>query len=55
MSRLRRLKKLRRKNRIKATACGLALALVIGSAQGLGTYALFTDVEDASSNLAIST
>lgn len=55
MSRLRRLKKLRRKNRIKATACGLALALAIGSSQGLGTYALFTDVEDVSSNLAIST
>ncbi len=55
MSRLRRLKKLRRKNRIKATACGLALALAIGSVQGLGTYALFTDVEDVSSNLAIST
>lgn len=55
MSRLRRLKKLRRKNRIKATACGLALALAIGSAQGLGTYALFTDVEDVPSDLAIST
>ncbi|MDY3960016.1 TasA family protein [Romboutsia timonensis] len=55
MSRLRRLKELRRKNRIKATACGLALALAIGSSQGLGTYALFTDVEDVPSDIAIST
>lgn len=55
MSRLERLKELRRKNRMKATACGLALALAIGSAQGLGTYALFTDTEDVASNLTIST
>lgn len=55
MSRLRRLKERKRKNRIKATACSLAFALVIGSAQGLGTYALFTDTEDVDSNLAIST
>ena len=55
MSRLERLKELRRKNIIKATACGLALALAIGSAQGLGTYALFTDTEDVASNLTIST
>lgn len=55
MSRLERLKELRRKNRIKATTCGLALALAIGSAQGLGTYALFTDTEDVPSDLAIST
>ena len=55
MSRLERLKELRRKNRMKATACGLTLALAIGSAQGLGTYALFTDTEDLASNLAIST
>lgn len=54
MSRLRRLKE-RRKNRIKATSCGLALALVMGSAQGLGTYALFTDVEDVPSDIALST
>lgn len=53
MSRLRRLKE--RKNRIKATACGLALSLSIGSIQGLGTYALFTDREDIASELAIST
>ena len=53
MSRLKRLKE--RKDRIKVIACGLALALAIGSAQGLGTYALFTDTEDISSNLSIST
>ena len=53
MGRLRRLKK--GNDKIKATACGLALALVIGSTQGLGTYALFTDTEDVASNLAIST
>lgn len=55
MSRLERLKELRIKNRMKATVCGLALALAIGSAQGLGTYALFTDTEDVASNLTIST
>lgn len=55
MSKLRKLKKEKRKNRIKATSCALALALAIQSAQGLGTYALFTDSEDVASNLAIST
>ncbi len=53
MSRFIRLEE--RKNRIKATSCALALALVIGSAQSLGTYALFTDTEDLASNIAIST
>lgn len=53
MSRLRKLKE--RKNRIKATACGLSLALAVGLAQDLGTYALFTDTEEVSSDLAIST
>ncbi len=55
MSRFRRLKDRRRKNRIKATSYGLALALAVGSAQGLGTYALFTDTEKVPSDLAIST
>ncbi|MGL5328940.1 MAG: TasA family protein [Peptostreptococcaceae bacterium] len=55
MSRLIRLKDEKRKNRIKVASCGLALALAMGSAQGLGTYALFTDNEDISSDLAIST
>lgn len=54
MSRLRRLKEERRKNRLKAASCGLSLALVIGLAQGLGTYALFTDTEDIYSELDIS-
>lgn len=55
MSRFRRLKDRRRKNRIKATSYGLALALAVGSAQGLCTYALFTDTEKVPSDLAIST
>ena len=55
MARLRRLKERKRKNKIKIAACSLALALSIGSVQGLGTYALFTDIEDVGSNLSIST
>ncbi len=55
MGRLRRLKERKRKNRIKTTACSLALALAIGSAQGIGTHALFTDTEDIANNLTIST
>lgn len=54
MSRLKKLKERKIKNKIKATSCGLALALLIGSVQGLGTYALFTDNVDVS-KLAIST
>lgn len=55
MSRLRRLKERKIKNRIKAAPCGLALALVIGSAQSLGTYALFSDTEDIINKIDIST
>ena len=55
MSRLRRLKERKRKNKIKVTTCSLALALAIGSAQGLTTYAMFTDTADVDSNIAIST
>ncbi len=55
MSRFRRLKDRRRKNRIKATSYGLVLALAVGSAQGLGTYALFTDTENVPSDIALST
>lgn len=55
MSRLRRLKERKRKNRIKATSYGLVLALAVGSAQGLGTYALFTDTENVPSDIALST
>ena len=55
MSRFRRLKERKRKNRIKVTSYGLALALAVGSAQGLGTYALFTDTEKVSSDIALST
>ena len=55
MSRFRRLKEEKIKNRIKSISFVLALALLIGSVQGLGTYALFTDTEDVASNLAIST
>lgn len=55
MSRLRRLKERKIKNTIKATSCGLALALIMGSVQGLGTYALFTDTVDTINKLDIST
>lgn len=55
MCRFRRLKERKRKNSIKATTCGLALALVMGSAQGLGTYALFTDNVNITDKLSIST
>ena len=53
MSRLSKIKRKRkRKNRIKATSYGLVLALAVGSAQGLGTYALFTDTENVPSDIA---
>ena len=55
MSRLKRLKERKRKNRIKATVCGLALFLQIGSIRLLGTHALFADVEDIPTNISIST
>lgn len=55
MSRLRRLKERKSKNRIRVASCGLLLALAVGSVQGLGTYTLFTDSKDVSSELAIST
>lgn len=55
MSRMSRLKREKRKNMIKTTSCGLALVLAIGSAQGLGTYALFTDTENVPSDIALST
>lgn len=54
MSRVKRLKR-RRKNRIKATVCGLSFSLAIGLLQVRGTYALFTDTVDMVSDLAIST
>ncbi|MGL5348759.1 MAG: TasA family protein [Peptostreptococcaceae bacterium] len=50
-----RLKERKRRNIIKAISCCLTLALSIGLAQCLGTYALFTDTEDVASELAIST
>lgn len=55
MSRFKRLKERKRKNRIKAVSCGLALTLAVGLSQGLGTYALFMDTENVSGDLAIST
>lgn len=55
MSRLRRLKEKTRKNTIKTTMASLALILAIGSTQVIGTYALFTDNVDVSSDLSIST
>lgn len=55
MSRLKRLKEKRRKNTIKTTMASLALTLAIGSAQTMGTYALFIDTEDVTNNLTIST
>lgn len=55
MSRLKSLKEKIRKKTIKTTMVSLALALAIGSTQIMGTYALFTDVEDMASDLSIST
>lgn len=54
MSRLRRLKE-SRKNTIKTTMASLALVLVIGSTQTMGTYALFKDTLDVTDKLIIST
>ena len=54
MSRLRRLKERKRRNKIKFTACSLALILSICSSQLLGTYAFFKDSEDINSDLSIS-
>lgn len=55
MSRLRRLKEKTRKSIIKTTMASLALVLAIGSTQIMGTYALFKDTEDVTSNLSVST
>ena len=55
MSRLRNLKERKRKSIMKATSYGLALTLVLGSVQGLGTYALFNDNETVSGNISLST
>ena len=55
MSRLRNLKDRNKKIIMKATSYGLALALVLGSAQVLGTYALFTDTETIPSEISLST
>ena len=54
-SRLKRLKDIRRKNKIKTTFCCLTLALAMGISQGIGTYALFTDNENVSSDISLST
>lgn len=59
MSRLKKLQE-RRKNRkikniLKATSYFLALTLFVGSAQSLGTYALFIDTEDVPSSIQLST
>lgn len=57
MSRIKKLneRKKRKQNKLKITMGSLALTLVIGSTQALGTYALFTDAEDFITNLSIST
>lgn len=55
MSRLKRLKDRRRKNKIKTTYCCLTLALAMGISQGIGTYALFTDNENVPSDISLST
>ena len=57
MSRIKKLneRKKRKQNKLKITIGSLALTLVIGSTQALGTYALFTDAEDFITNLSIST
>ena len=54
-SRLKRLKNIRRKNKIKNNFCCLTLALAMGISQGIGTYALFTDNENVSSDISLST
>lgn len=55
MSRVKRLKERKRKNKIKTTYCCLALALAMGISQCIGTYALFTDNENVPSDIALST
>ena len=44
----------KKRNRLKATMAVLILTLVAGSAQGLSTYALFTDKVDLAQSISIS-
>lgn len=55
MSRLERLKSRRRKNILKTTASGLALALFIGSTQTIPIYAWFTALGTVDSGLVVNT
>ena len=55
MSRVTRLKKERKRKLIKTTSCGLALALVLGTTQKFGSFALFTDTARIPSDISLST
>ncbi|MDU7904041.1 MAG: hypothetical protein E7J33_00485, partial [Peptostreptococcaceae bacterium] len=55
MSRVKRLNKLREKNKLKATMVSLALTLSISLMPSLETYAIFKDSESMTKDISIST